>query len=148
MPGARGGVSEPSIVLTSQNSNTMIEITDHSFAKRVVQSEVPVLLAFCVAGCSASQRLLALLADSAPRCRGFTTIAIASPGESPELTARFGIVSVPAVLLFSGGTVCYQFVGELSRRELDDLLARARADRPATGEPRTHPSAAKLPTEP
>jgi thioredoxin 1 len=103
----------------------MIEITDHSFAERVVQSKLPVLLAFCADGCSASQRLLTLLANAAPRCRGSITIAKASPDEFPGLAARFGIVSVPAVLLFSGGTVCYQFVGELSRRELDELLARA-----------------------
>jgi thioredoxin 1 len=86
----------------------MIEITDHSFAERVVQSKVPVLLA-----------------NAAPRCGGLATIAKASPTESPGLAARFGIVSVPTILLFSGGTVCYQFVGELSRRELDELLARA-----------------------
>jgi len=107
--------------MTSQNS--IIEITDHSFAERVARSKTPVLLAFCADGCSASQKLLALLADSAPRCHGSITIAKASPDESPGLMARFGIVSMPAVLLFSGGTVCYQFVGELSRRELDELLA-------------------------
>ncbi|MCU0782884.1 MAG: thioredoxin family protein [Verrucomicrobia bacterium] len=42
-----------------------------------------------------------------------------------QLATRFGIVSAPAILLFSGGKVCHQFVGELSRRELDDLLAQA-----------------------
>lgn len=105
--------------------NTIIKLTDSSFDERVVKSKLPVLLAFCADGCAASQRLLALLADSAPRCHDFTTIAIASPDKSPGLTVRFGIVSVPAVLLFSGGMVCYQFMGELSRRELDDLLARA-----------------------
>jgi thioredoxin 1 len=118
----------------------MIEITDHSFAERIVQSKTPVLLAFCADGCAASQKLLALLADSTPRC-GFVTIAKASPDESPGLAARFGVVSAPAVLLFSGGTVCYQFVGELSRRELDELLARAarknfiNQDTPATVKP-------------
>jgi thioredoxin 1 len=104
--------------------NTSIKLTDSSFDEQVVKSKLPVLLAFCADGCSASQRLLALLADSAPRCHGFTTIATASPAESPKLTVRFGIVSAPAILLFSGGMVCYQFVGELSRRELDELLAR------------------------
>lgn len=110
--------------------NTIIKLTDRSFDEQVMKSKLPVLLAFCADGCSASQRLLILLADSAPRCRGSITIAKASPDESPELMVRFGIVSAPAVLLFSGGTVCYQFVGELSRRELDDLLTRACAGRP------------------
>jgi thioredoxin 1 len=105
--------------------NTIIKLTDSSFDEQVVKSKLPVLLAFCADGCSASQRLLTLLADSAPSCRGSITIAKASPDESPGLMVRFGIVSAPAVLLFSGGTVCYQFVGELSRRELDELLARA-----------------------
>jgi thioredoxin 1 len=102
----------------------MIEITDHSFAERIVQSKTPVLLAFCADGCAASQKLLSLLANATPRC-GSVTIATASPDESPGLATRFGVVSAPAVLLFSGGRVCYQFVGELSRRELDELLARA-----------------------
>ncbi len=109
--------------------NTIIKLTDSSFDEQVMKSKLPVLLAFCADGCSASQRLLTLLADSAPRCRNSITIAKASPDESPGLAARFGVVSAPAVLLFSDGTVCYQFVGELSRRELDDLLARASAGR-------------------
>jgi thioredoxin 1 len=102
------------------SSNTILEITDRSFAEKVMQSKVPVLLAFCADCCAASQKLLAMLADSAPR-RGFLTIAKVSLDESPELAARFGVVSVPAVLLFSGGTVCYQFVGELSRADMDEL---------------------------
>jgi thioredoxin 1 len=120
--------------------NTIIEITDRSFTECVVQSKMPVLLAFCADGCSASQRLLALLANATPRCRGFVRIAKASPAASPGLAARFGVVSAPSLLLLRGGTVCYQFVGELSRGELDELLSRARADNPAIGEPTNSPS--------
>jgi thioredoxin 1 len=109
--------------MTAQNS--IIEITDHSFAERVVQSVSPVLLVFCADDCAASQKLLVLLSEAVPRCCGLVTFAKASPAKAPELAACFGIVSAPAVLLFRGGTVCYQFVGELSRRELDELLARA-----------------------
>lgn len=119
---------------------TIIEIADLSFADRVVQSKLPRLLAFCADGCSASQKLLALLANAAPRCGGFVTIAKANPTEPPALAARFGVVSAPSFRLLRGGAVCYQFVGELSRRELDELLTRARADNPAIGEPINRPS--------
>jgi len=114
--------------------HSIVEINDRSFAEKVIQSKVPVLLAFCADGCVAGQKLLALLADTAPR-RGSVTLAKASPTESPELAARLGIVSVPAVLLFSGGAVCYEFMGELSRRELDELLARAAGRNFATVKP-------------
>jgi len=121
-------------------TSTIIEIADRSFADRVVQSKMPVLLAFCADGCSASQKLLALLANAAPRCGGFVTIARAKLAGSSGLAARFGVVSAPSLLLLRGGTVCYQFVGELSRGELDELLTRARADKPAIGEPINSPS--------
>lgn len=132
--------------MTSRNS--IIEINDDSFVERVVQSQVPVLLAFRADGCPASQKLLALLSNALPRCRGFVTVAKASPDESPGLAARFGIVPGPSLLLLRGGMVCYQFVGELSRRDLDHMLARARAGSPATtGEPTFSHSAAKLPSK-
>jgi len=115
--------------------NTIIKSTDSSFDEQVVKSKLPVLLAFCDDDCPASQKLLTLLTHALPRCRDIVTIAKASPDESTGLAARFGVVSAPAVLLFSGGTVCYQFVGELSRRELDDLLARVRACGTGIGEP-------------
>jgi thioredoxin 1 len=105
--------------------NSIIEITDSSFTECVVQSQSPVLLAFCADDCAASQKLLAMLANAAPRCRSLVTFAKASPAKVPELAARLGIVSAPAVLLFRDGTVGYQFVGELSRWEFDDLLTRA-----------------------
>ena len=101
--------------------NTILEITDRSFAQKVMQSKVPVLLAFCADGCSASQRLQTLLTN-VTRGHSSAMIAKATPTGSSELMARFGIVSVPAVLLFNEGTVSYQFMGELSRRELEDLL--------------------------
>ena len=119
----------------------MVEINDHSFVEKVMQSNVPVLLAFCADDCVASQRLVTLLMN-AERGHHLATIAKASLTESREMVARLGIVSVPAVLLFNGGIVCYQFIGELSRRELDELLIRA--DSPAIGKPITNPLAANV----
>lgn len=109
--------------------SNIVEITDATFAERLGGSPTPVLLAFCIAGCSACHRLLTLLAAAAPRCGGFVTIAKADRNESPALAARFGICSVPAVLLCRGGTVSYQFIGDLSRPELDEMLAQAVTNR-------------------
>jgi thioredoxin 1 len=127
---------------------SIIEITDGSFAECVAQSKVPVLLAFCADGCRASQGLAALLAGAAPRCNGFVTIAKASPVQCPELAARLGMVSAPSLLLLRGGMVCYEFVGEMSGRELNELLARTGAGHPAAGGPGISPSVTKSPAEP
>jgi len=127
--------------------DTIIKLTDSSFDEQIVKSKLPVLLAFCAEGCPASRKLLAMLGDAAPCCPGFLTIAQTSPDESPGLAARFGIVSAPAVLLFRGGVVCYQFMGELIRRELDELLVRIYTGCLTTGEPSSRLFPAKLPPE-
>ena len=119
--------------MTSKHS--ILEINDRSFAEKVMLSKVPVLLAFYADDCVGSQRLETLLTNAA-RGHHLAMIAKTSLKKSPELVSRLGIVSVPAVLLFNGGIVCYQFIGELSRRELDELLLRA--DSPAIGESITH----------
>lgn len=105
--------------------NTLIEVTDSSFDEQVIQSKTPVFLAFCADGCPASQRLLAMLASAVPRCRGLVTFAKASPAKAPGLGAQLGVASAPSLLLLRGGAVSFQFVGDLSPRELDDLLAHA-----------------------
>jgi thioredoxin 1 len=117
------------------SNHSILEINDRSFAENVILSKVPVLLAFYADDCVASQRLETLLTNAA-RGNHLAMIAKTSLKKSPELVSRLGIVSVPAVLLFNGGIVCYQFIGELSRRELDELLRRA--DSPAIGESITH----------
>jgi thioredoxin-like negative regulator of GroEL len=122
----------------------ILEINDDSFVERVVRSKMPVLLAFCANDRADSQRLLALLSNALPHCCDFVTIAKASPDESPELAARFGVVPGPSLLLLCDGKVCYQFIGEPSRRDLDDVLARARG--PATREPAFSHDNARLTT--
>ena len=107
----------------------VVAINDASFVERIGHSPTPVLLAFCLSGCSACERLLRLLTAAAPRWGGLVMIARTELDESPALAARFGVLSAPAVLVFSGGTVAYQFIGELSRHELDELLARAVTNR-------------------
>jgi thioredoxin-like negative regulator of GroEL len=103
----------------------LIEVTDLSFEERIIQSKTPVLLAFCADDCSASQKLLAMLTSAATRSHGSATFAKASLAKAPGLAARLGVALAPTLLLLRNGAVSFQFVGELSPRELDELLASA-----------------------
>lgn len=107
------------------DATSIIEITDHSFAYWNPLSQAPALLAFCETDCPASQTLLVMLTNAAKRCRGPAIFAITSLSKAPGLAARFGVASAPTLLLLRDGVVCFQFAGELSPHELDDLLANA-----------------------
>jgi thioredoxin 1 len=101
------------------------EVSEASFSQRVLQSALPALVAVYSKGGTASQTLLKLLEGWAPQARGRLRVFRLSADDSSGLAERFGVLSAPSLVLFSRGVVCYQFTGEVSRGELDELMARA-----------------------
>lgn len=101
------------------------EVSEASFRERVLQSEQPALVTVCGTGGTANRTLLKLLEEWAPQARGRLRVFRLSADGSCGLAERFGVPSGPSLVLFSRGVVCYQFTGEVSRGELDELLARA-----------------------
>jgi thioredoxin 1 len=108
-----------------KHRSPIAEITAESFALHVLHSDLPVLVAVSGEGGTASQALLRLLEEWAPQARGRLRVFRLSGDGSCGLAERFGVPSAPSLVLFSRGVVCYQFTGEVSRGELDELLARA-----------------------
>ena len=104
--------------------SAIAEITAESFEQQILRSECPVLVAVCAQGSHTSQRLLTLLETWMPEPCGWIKVVWVNATKSPEIRQRCGVLSTPGVALFSQGEVWYQFTGEPSRRELDDLLAQ------------------------
>ena len=101
------------------------EVCEASFSERVLQSEMPALVAVCGEGGTASRRLLSLLEGWAPQAQGRLRVFRLNVERSSGLAERSGVPLAPGLALFSRGAICYQFIGEASRRELDELLVRA-----------------------
>ena len=124
------------------------EVCEASFSERVLQSEMPALVAVCADGTGASRNLLNLLLEWTPQTQGRLTIFRFNAEGSSKLPGDLSLPPAPSLVLFSQGAICYQFVGEVSRGELDEMLARARVlglarepeapgdRRPAVGPPR------------
>jgi len=101
---------------------SITEVLPAAFGADVLASTLPVLVAVCAAGCPTSQRLLALLAAWAPQAAGRLRVVQIRAEELEQLERHGGFAAAPGLLLFHRGAVSYQFLGELSRTELDDLL--------------------------
>lgn len=95
------------------------QISAAVFKPAVLDSTLPVLVAVCATGCPTSPRLLALLAAWAPQVASRLRVVQI---RAEELERHEGFAAAPGLLLFHRGAVSYQFFGELSRAELDDLL--------------------------
>ena len=100
------------------------DVTDKSFGEQVLQSDLPVLVDFWGDHCAACRQISPVLRDLAGEYDGRLRIFKMHAAENPMSSARFGIRSMPTVLVFTGGQVVGQLVGARPRQAFVEAIER------------------------
>ena len=95
-----------------------IKITNENFESEVLKSELPVLVDFWAAWCGPCRMLAPAVAQIAAECEGKIKVGKVNVDEQPELAQRFGIMSIPTVLVFKDGKKVNQSIGLVSKEKL------------------------------
>ncbi len=110
--------------MLSYRAPRTIQHTDaNNFGSTVLASEAPVLVDFYADWCGPCRAMTPLLEEFARENPG-TRIVKVDVDQAPELAARYGIGSIPSVLLFKHGRVAGQHVGLASKARLQALVMR------------------------
>ena len=94
-------------------------ITNENFDEIVLKSDKPVLVDFWAEWCGPC-RMVSPLVDEIAEERDDIVVGKINVDEQGELAVRFGVMSIPTLLVFKGGEIAQKAVGA---RPKDALLA-------------------------
>ncbi len=98
-------------------------VTSTDFDTQVLQSDVPVLVDFWAAWCGPCRRVAPEVDAVAEQLSGKAKVMKVDIDAEPDLAARYGIQSIPALFIFKGGRVVEQLVGLQPRQVIAEKLS-------------------------
>ena len=110
-----------------KRSSTKVEehtlsFTDENFDTQVLQAETPVLVDFWAEWCSPCRMLGPTINELADEYAGKIRIGKVDIDANQKVLARYGIGSIPTVLLFVNGEIQARFAGLRSKKEYQSVL--------------------------
>ena len=103
-------------------SKNVLTFNEQNFESEVLKAGVPVLVDFTATWCGPCRALAPIVEKIADEFEGKVKVGKLDIDESPGVTAKYGIRSVPTVLVFQGGQKKGQHVGLATREKLVQLL--------------------------
>ena len=103
-----------------------MNVTEQNFDEIIQKSKVPVLIDFWAEWCGPCKMLTPVIEELAAEYGEAVKIAKVNVDQQPNLAARYGIRSIPTIIIFRAGEIVEQMVGmqakEALKAKLDSLL--------------------------
>lgn len=103
------------------NDNVHV-VSTQTWEQEILNSTQPVLVDFWATWCAPCRALAPTIDALATQFAGKVKVAKLDVDENPDVAARFGVQSIPTLLVFKGGRVVEQRIGALPKSELERLL--------------------------
>ncbi len=100
----------------------MQEVTDSTFEKEVLQSDLPTLVDFWAAWCMPCRMIAPVVEEIAQRYEGRLRVVKMDVDSSPATPSRLGIMGIPTLILFKDGVEVARIVGYKPKRELERVI--------------------------
>ena len=102
------------------------DVTDSNFQAEVLEADAPVLVDFWAPWCGPCRVVAPTLEEMAKEQDGLR-IAKLNVDDNPATAAKYGVLSIPTLILFKDGQVAKKVVGALPKKRLEQEIEPALA---------------------
>jgi len=103
-------------------SDKIVHTSDAAFDADVLQNSKAVLLDFWAEWCGPCKMIAPLLDEVAGKYEDRLDVVKLNVDENPNVAQKFGIRSIPTLILFKDGAVQAQLMGAMPLRQLEEFL--------------------------
>ena len=107
----------------TNTQHSVHQVTDQDFEK-VVQGGKPVLVDFWAPWCGPCRIIGPIVEELAPSYEGRAVIAKMNVDDNPMVAQRFGVTSIPTLMMFKDGKLVDRVVGAMPKSELQKFIDR------------------------
>ena len=100
---------------------SVIQLTTATFDQEALQSDKPVLLDFYADWCGPCKMIAPIVHEIAAESDAYKVCKI-NVDDSPELAAKYGVMSIPTLIVLKNGAVHQQTVGACSKAAILAML--------------------------
>lgn len=100
------------------------EATEANFEEEVLKSDVPVLVDFWAVWCAPCRMVAPIVEQIADEKEGTIKVAKVDVDNNQGIAAKYGIRSIPTLMIFKNGEVVDQIVGAVPKGMIESKLEK------------------------
>ena len=101
------------------------KVSDTTFESEVLKATGPVVVDFWAEWCGPCRMIAPALEEIAGTLNGKVNIVKLNVDENPQTAAKYGIQSIPTLMIFKNGQMASRQIGALPKQKLEDWIKAA-----------------------
>ena len=106
-------------------SENVIEFNDQNFDSDVLEAGTPVLVDFWAVWCGPCKAIAPIVEEIANDYNGKVKVGKMDVDGNNQVAMRYGIRSIPTLLVFNNGEVVDQVIGNVGKESIESMLNKA-----------------------